>query len=1093
MTEKPDEPLDPKSETTEPAVPNSDESAVDDHAGSVPENSSVALEAATEDGLPEWEPLTPELVEDEAIRGEFVIRWVVVGLALLLGVSQIAETRTLIHLKNGQYLTSHGFLPSANDVFSYTANDRKWINLPWLFDIVMAGVYSIGGGIGLSIVQGLITCLAFGLLAHAVRPSIRTWWGSICAVLALLACYLQFTIQPELISLLGVSFVLWVLVQSEEPGQSSRLWSLVPALWLWAQCDQRAWLGWFLLLLWTAGERLSRESASDGGKSLLAKVTFASLIAVAVHPFLWESWLAPVRTYLIDYPAMRAAYPQPAMSDVGIYPIWREFLWETINHRTIAALFLFAATIVTVILNWSHLRMSHLFALIGFNGLSALATHELAAASFVNCVVCTVNAQVWYRRRFGQVYSIDWRELLFSRGGRAVTVLSFFALAWLILSGRLDGPGGKRTGLGFENQLSIAMNDYQNLGTSLIDDHPFNFSMRQGDLMIWGGQKTFVDSRAGLFHGSDDKNILSVHQQVRAALRNKHSGMEGTGDSSVWQDAFAKYQIRQAWPRMNGPSPPPDYTSFFDLLASSEFKLSSLNSSTAVFVRSIPSDETAMAYVKDHPFDPVELAFRTKPSAVEDQTREFAKAATTYDNIFSLRRPSVPSGVLSAQHYLQLAFQLASAGGSALAPKPCAAALLSVREANEGLRNDPNSADGYRVLGLAYSFLGQVESQILAQGGPMVPNKFRYYQAVAALQQALILTPDDAGLLRQLLQNYEVMGRVDIRLELLRRLEQLQQSAGVPTDAQRQDREKMIEAIAALEETTGRIDNMVANYLSNGADRHQIATGAYQAGGILAAIKVLEEDAIYLAKNPLAKLSLGSWLMEAGRCREAAEAFESLEGFATDNSFAAWRDPAALSALTAANYNRSIRLWSEQARATVELNLMPTLSTLPFATLNPMWRSPDSYPIANVGATAQLLRGVRLEGVVLQYQIAIAQMESGAIDDAAKAIQTALELNPKSPYRPLIRFYLECLTGEKIELNAAEPGVEELTDIFEPEANQDKKTEESSEAKPEAKPESKPAAESEVKPESKSEPKPETKSEPDVEPKSESKPDPKPE
>ena len=95
--------------------------------------------------MPEWEPLTPELVEDEAIRGDFVIRWVVVGLAMLLGISQIAETRTLLHLKNGVYLIGHGILPNGADLFSYTASDRQWVNLAWLFDIAAAGVYSVGG------------------------------------------------------------------------------------------------------------------------------------------------------------------------------------------------------------------------------------------------------------------------------------------------------------------------------------------------------------------------------------------------------------------------------------------------------------------------------------------------------------------------------------------------------------------------------------------------------------------------------------------------------------------------------------------------------------------------------------------------------------------------------------------------------------------------------------------------------------------------------------------------------------------------------------------------------------------------------------
>ena len=41
---------------------------------------------ADPDALPEVEPLTPELVEDEAIRGDFMIRWAVVLLAAPVGM-----------------------------------------------------------------------------------------------------------------------------------------------------------------------------------------------------------------------------------------------------------------------------------------------------------------------------------------------------------------------------------------------------------------------------------------------------------------------------------------------------------------------------------------------------------------------------------------------------------------------------------------------------------------------------------------------------------------------------------------------------------------------------------------------------------------------------------------------------------------------------------------------------------------------------------------------------------------------------------------------------------------------------------------------
>lgn len=54
---------------------------------------------------------------------------------------------------------------------------------------------------------------------------------------------------------------------------------------------------------------------------------------------------------------------------------------------------------------------------------------ELAVASIVNAVLATIHAQEWYLARCGQVYSIHWKEVLFSRCGRAVTLAGFVALA----------------------------------------------------------------------------------------------------------------------------------------------------------------------------------------------------------------------------------------------------------------------------------------------------------------------------------------------------------------------------------------------------------------------------------------------------------------------------------------------------------------------------------------------------------------------------------------------------------------------------------------------------------------------------------------
>jgi tetratricopeptide (TPR) repeat protein len=174
--------------------------------------------------------------------------------------------------------------------------------------------------------------------------------------------------------------------------------------------------------------------------------------------------------------------------------------------------------------------------------------------------------------------------------------------------------------------------------------------------------------------------------------------------------------------------------------------------------------------------------------------------------------------------------------------------------------------------------------------------------------------------------------------------------------------------------------------------------------------------------------------MEAGRSKDAATIFEVLEGMATDNGLPGWREAVAISSLTTANYPRAITIWNDQLRETASTQIPSALYSLPFLTLNPLW-APDSYPMTNIGATAQLMRGVRLEGAMLLYNIAQAQMEAGEIKEAANSIRQALKVYPSSAIRPVLRFYLEALTGEQIEAAPPASSIEELADLSESEPN----------------------------------------------------------
>ena len=58
-----------------------------------------------------------------------------------------------------------------------------------------------------------------------------------------------------------------------------------------------------------------------------------------------------------------------------------------------------------------------------------------------------------YRESFSQSYSVNRWELLFSRGGRAATVLGLLACSWITMKGFVFRGYPDTVGFGFENVL----------------------------------------------------------------------------------------------------------------------------------------------------------------------------------------------------------------------------------------------------------------------------------------------------------------------------------------------------------------------------------------------------------------------------------------------------------------------------------------------------------------------------------------------------------------------------------------------------------------------------------------------------------------
>ena len=998
--------------------------------------SQAASSPATDEGLPDWEPLTPELVEDEAIRGDFMLRWAVVLLALLIGCRQIVETTTLVHVKTGQYLASHGFWPPANDVFSATASDRRWVNLSWLWDLIAAGLFSIGEGIGLSLATAMLVAATWWLIGKTTRAGVSTWFGSILGVLTLLACHPHFSGQPETITLFGLAASLWwlhvwqsstAMPQSASVvatiGQPVSLWWLMPGFFVWSNLDNRAFLGLTLLLLWGIGDivahQFNRASLTAGQRSHFWRVLGTCLVATCLTPFAEQSLISPIALYGTEYPAWHFyASPSSGPDEAGVFSLFNLGLWKSGSGRLplLAGIVVLVSALVSIGLNARRAKLGDVLAFSGFVALAGIASHELAAASIVACVIATLNAQQWYQSNFRQGYSIETRELLFTRGGRAITVMAFFLLAVTSVNQSLFGRDGKRVGLGLSNRLRAMIDSYREATASSFDDRPFNFVPQQGDVLVWIDQKPFLDSRLGLYARRAKLDLLALHDQARHSLASSSNSANASisapadpgsaGQKSDWRIVFDHFHLTHAMPRLFGGNP----TAYFRMLANPDWRLTQLSSHCAVFYRQDEVSLDLTQFLEKHLLALRKLAFQTtEPAAMR---MDWPRTISSFQKFFRPPESHVSNKVLEAENLL-LHLRAITLGHLTIdQPTAVGMAHLAIRKANAGLAESADNALAYQALGEAYSFLLTVETSIEQSHGVPFENRLRFNQALGAYYQAILLEPKSLVLRDRLLDLLQRHKRFDLVLRELEIIDRLTPLTGTDDLEESDILQRRLLLREQCESQQSALHDQIDPLLEKGQNAAALAPQVYASGFVLEALRLLSLDPADVNESPELQVLQSLLRFESGEIEEAYRFFE----FESENNPSSWRVPAAWTRLAHGEYDKAIELWTSQtalrqrSAVTGVLVSMPMLQS-PYHMLGHpnVWPSHHSMLLDN----AQLVEAN--ESSSLLWYTAMCQIEAGNPQVAGKTLAGLLELNPETPLRPLIRFYLFAITDELVD------------------------------------------------------------------------------
>jgi Flp pilus assembly protein TadD len=227
------------------------------------------------------------------------------GLVLLLCASfcltQLAEPDLHWHLLAGDRILEERRVPRT-DFFSYTSFGRPWIDLHWLFQVIVSAVYRRAGWLGLDVLKITFITAAFGLsILAALRRREPKAIVAALALAAVLASQERFTLRPEALSYLMFGALLVCLDGRRRHPRS--LLCLVPLLILWANMHALYAVGIVTMALVAAGDLIESRwppRGALGGEEAprpgwTSAVAAASAMGTLLTPYGLAGWGLPRR------------------------------------------------------------------------------------------------------------------------------------------------------------------------------------------------------------------------------------------------------------------------------------------------------------------------------------------------------------------------------------------------------------------------------------------------------------------------------------------------------------------------------------------------------------------------------------------------------------------------------------------------------------------------------------------------------------------------------------------------------------------------------------------------------------------------------
>jgi hypothetical protein len=216
-----------------------------------------------------------------------------------MAVRTPVDTDMYWHLRTGQFILENRTIPSA-DPFSWTALGMPWVNVHWLSQVVLYGVYASLGTSGLALLVATLVVLAFVFVWKQMEggPFLRAF----IVVLAAAAAGAVWTPRSQMATFVLTPLIAY-LVYLYKWKQIDRLW-LIPIVFIaWVNLHGGYVSGFMVLGGVLAGEIVNHVLGFAGPEVLSWKrwrklliITLISGAVLLINPYTVDALLLPLKT-----------------------------------------------------------------------------------------------------------------------------------------------------------------------------------------------------------------------------------------------------------------------------------------------------------------------------------------------------------------------------------------------------------------------------------------------------------------------------------------------------------------------------------------------------------------------------------------------------------------------------------------------------------------------------------------------------------------------------------------------------------------------------------------------------------------------------